>query len=138
MFIFIVPNVTFVKGLVPRYQQISNPYIPQCPLRYFKNGVWISLDQSTHQQKVPRIDTSSQLLTTPPSGWKPELLKDNTAKSTAKFLFEEIITKFGCPLEFVSDQGSHFINDTIKVSHSRIYDSTSKINNLLPTSKWAS
>ena len=42
-------------------------------------------------------------------------LKDNTAKSTAKFLFEEIITKFGCPLEFVSDQGSHFINDTIKV-----------------------
>jgi hypothetical protein len=42
-------------------------------------------------------------------------LKDNTAKSTAKFLFEEITTKFGCPLEFVSDQGSHFINDTIKV-----------------------
>jgi hypothetical protein len=42
-------------------------------------------------------------------------LKDNTAKSTAKFLFEEIITKFGCPLEFVSDQRSHFINDTIKI-----------------------
>ena len=42
-------------------------------------------------------------------------LKDNTAKSTAKFLFEEIITKFGCPLEFISDQRSHFINDTIKV-----------------------
>jgi hypothetical protein len=42
-------------------------------------------------------------------------LKDNTTKSTAKFLFEEIITIFGCPLEFVSDQRSHFINDTIKV-----------------------
>ena len=28
-------------------------------------------------------------------------LKDNTSKSIAKFLFEEIITKFGCPLEFV-------------------------------------
>ena len=42
-------------------------------------------------------------------------LKDNTAKSTTKFPFEEIITKFGCPLEFVSNQGSHFINDTIKV-----------------------
>ena len=26
-----------------------------------------------------------------------------------------MITKFGCPLEFVIDQGSHFINDTIKV-----------------------
>jgi hypothetical protein len=42
-------------------------------------------------------------------------LKDNTAKSTTKFLFEEIIIKFGCLLEFVSDQGSHFINDTIKM-----------------------
>ena len=42
-------------------------------------------------------------------------LKDNTARLTAKFLCEEIITKFGCPLEFVSDQGGHFINDTIKV-----------------------
>ena len=42
-------------------------------------------------------------------------LKDITAKSTAKFFFEEIITKFGCPLEFVSDQGNHFINETIKV-----------------------
>lgn len=39
-------------------------------------------------------------------------LKDNTTKSTKKI--EEIITKFGCPLEFVSNQGNHFINDTIK------------------------
>ena len=43
------------------------------------------------------------------------VLKDNTAKLTAKFLFEEIITKIGCPLEFVCNQGNHFINDTIKV-----------------------
>ena len=42
-------------------------------------------------------------------------LKDNTTKSTSKFLFEKIITKFGCPLEFVSDQRSHIITDTIKV-----------------------
>ena len=33
----------------------------------------------------------------------------------AEFLFEEIITKFGCPLGFVSDQGCHFINDIIRV-----------------------
>ena len=46
---------------------------------------------------------------------KARALKDNTAKSTTKFFFEEIITKFGCPLEFVSNQGSHFINDTIKM-----------------------
>ena len=44
-----------------------------------------------------------------------EALKDNTAKSTSESLFEEISKKTGCPLEFVSDQGNHFINDTIKV-----------------------
>ena len=42
-------------------------------------------------------------------------LKDNTATSTAKFIFEEIITKFGCPIELVNDQGSHFLNDTIQI-----------------------
>ena len=41
-------------------------------------------------------------------------LKNNTATSTAKFIFEEIITKFRCPIELVSDQGSHFLNDTIQ------------------------
>lgn len=42
-------------------------------------------------------------------------LKDNTMKSTEKFLYEEIITKFACPVELVSDQRSHFIYDTIKI-----------------------
>jgi hypothetical protein len=32
----------------------------------------------------------------------------------AKFLYECILTKFGCPLTIVIDQGIHFINDTIK------------------------
>jgi transposase InsO family protein len=42
-------------------------------------------------------------------------LKDNTTASTAKFIFEEIITKFGCPIELVSDQRSHFLNETIHI-----------------------
>ena len=37
-------------------------------------------------------------------------LPDNTAKSTAWFLYDQVISRFGCPLEFVSDQGGHFIN----------------------------
>ena len=41
-------------------------------------------------------------------------LKDNTMKFTAKFLYEEIITKFGCPVELVNDQG-HFMNDIIRI-----------------------
>jgi hypothetical protein len=43
------------------------------------------------------------------------VLKDNTAASTAKFIFKEIITKFGCPIELVSDQESHFLNETIQI-----------------------
>ena len=32
----------------------------------------------------------------------------------AKFIYENIITRFGCPLSLISDQGSHLINKTIK------------------------
>ena len=32
----------------------------------------------------------------------------------AKFIYENIITIFGCPLTLISDQGIHFINRTIK------------------------
>ena len=31
-----------------------------------------------------------------------------------KFIYENIITRFGCPLTLISDQGTHFINKTIK------------------------
>ena len=35
-------------------------------------------------------------------------LPTKEAVQVAKFLYENIITRFGCPLEFVSDQGSNF------------------------------
>ena len=35
------------------------------------------------------------------------------AHSTAKFLYENVITRFGCPLEIISNQGSHFLNEVI-------------------------
>jgi hypothetical protein len=40
--------------------------------------------------------------------------KTNIAVVIARFLYEYILTKFGCPLTIVIDQGVHFINDTIK------------------------
>ena len=36
-------------------------------------------------------------------------LQDNFVASTAKFLYEGIWCRFGCPMELISDQGGHFI-----------------------------
>jgi hypothetical protein len=41
-------------------------------------------------------------------------LRDNTASSTAKFLYEYIWCRYGCPIELVSDQGAHFVNEVVR------------------------
>jgi hypothetical protein len=41
-------------------------------------------------------------------------LRTNIAAITTKFLYECILTRFGCPLTIIIDQGVHFINDAIK------------------------
>ena len=40
--------------------------------------------------------------------------RTNIAAVTTKFLNDNIVTRYACPLELVSDQGSHFINDAIR------------------------
>jgi hypothetical protein len=41
-------------------------------------------------------------------------LHTNITIITTKFLYELIVTRFGCPLTVVANQGTHFINDAIK------------------------
>ncbi len=41
-------------------------------------------------------------------------LRNNTIIITTKFLYEYILTKFGCPLTIVTNQGVHFVNNVIK------------------------
>ncbi|MCO5580212.1 hypothetical protein L7F22_034078 [Adiantum nelumboides] len=38
----------------------------------------------------------------------------NDAKTTAQFLYENIFTRYGLPIEIVSDTGTHFINEVIE------------------------
>ena len=40
--------------------------------------------------------------------------RTDDAKTMAKFLYKNIISRFGCPKELVSDRGTHFLNSTIE------------------------
>ena len=41
-------------------------------------------------------------------------VKDYSAATAAKFVFENILLRFGCPRILMSDQGSHFLNKAIE------------------------
>jgi hypothetical protein len=57
------------------------------------------------------IITSTEYLTR----WAKEReVKDYSATTVARFIFDDIITRFGCPKILMSDQGTHFINKIIE------------------------
>jgi len=46
--------------------------------------------------------------------WEEAILVSDCSTATiAKFLFEHVVTRFGCPRIFLSDQGSQFLSKTI-------------------------
>jgi hypothetical protein len=42
------------------------------------------------------------------------VVKDCSATTAAHFIFDDIITRFGCPEILMSDQGTHFINKIVE------------------------
>ena len=44
---------------------------------------------------------------------KARAMRKTNAQSTAKFLYEQVISHYGCPLELISDCSAHFLNEVI-------------------------
>ena len=42
-----------------------------------------------------------------------ELVETYSSEIAAKFIYDNFVTRFECPLTLISDQGSHFVNKTI-------------------------
>jgi len=42
-------------------------------------------------------------------------IENCTKETTAKFIYKNIVTRFGCPLTLINDQGTHFINSIVEL-----------------------
>jgi len=70
-----------------------------------------SINPTTKHSKARYIITTTDYLTR----WdEEENFQDCSIDTAARFIFENIITRFGCPRSLTSDQGGHFINSTIE------------------------
>ena len=45
---------------------------------------------------------------------KAKAVKTNDAMVAATFLFEQVITRFGCPKILISNRGKHFLNQMLE------------------------
>ena len=59
-------------------------------------------------------------------------VKTNTAAYAATFMYENIISRFGCPKILVSDRGTHFLNDLIEEMTHRFQINHSKTTTYHP------
>lgn len=57
---------------------------------------------------ITKIDYTTKWL-------EAKTLKDNTAKSTTKILYEKIIIYYDCLIKLINDQNIHFIDEIIQL-----------------------
>jgi transposase InsO family protein len=70
-----------------------------------------SINPTTKHSKDRYIITTTDYLTR----WdEAVVVQDCSTDTAARFIFENIITQFGCPRSITSDQGAHFISSTIE------------------------
>jgi hypothetical protein len=69
------------------------------------------INPTTKHSKARYIITATDYLTR----WaEATIVQDCSTDTAARFIFENIITRFGCPRSLTSDQGAHFISSTIQ------------------------
>jgi hypothetical protein len=91
------------------------PLRPQVTLKVFDklvvDFVARPINPPSRRSGARYIITTMKYLTTQDG---ETIVKDCTAETATYFLFEKVVTRFGCPRILMSDQGTHFINSTIQ------------------------
>jgi hypothetical protein len=123
----------------PTLFQDAHEYTKRCDAcqRYARNDLRLNLPLRVSLPLVPfekwGIDYIGEVHPSSSSGMKhivvateyltkwaeARAVKTNDANHAAKFLFEHVITRFGCPKILISDRGKHFLNEVIEAMTAR-------------------
>jgi len=134
----IVKPVTYVKRLGKPNKRDEIPLVPQVMLRNFDK--WVIDFVGTINPPGKRTSTRYIIATIEYlTRWEEATpVSDCGAVTTAKFLFENVVRRFGCSRILLSDQGSHFLNKTIlalieefHIHHNKITPNHPQVNGIV-------